>query len=69
MERYCSHVTKIIRFGTSHKVVFLVFGVSNVPNIWHLAHLTYLLWMLLPEPKQVIRLRLWLVQCKIFSGK
>ena len=38
MEKYCSHVAKIMRFGTSHKGGFL-------------AHLTHLLWMPLRNNK------------------
>ena len=49
MQRYYSHVAKIMRFGTSNKGDFLVFGVPNVPNIWPLAHLAHLLWMLLDD--------------------
>ena len=46
MQRHYSYVAKIIEFGTSDKMGFLMFGVSNVPNIWHLAHLAHLAWML-----------------------
>ena len=42
-----SHVAKMMRFVTSHKEDFLVFGVPNVQNIWHLAYLAHLLQMLL----------------------
>ena len=31
-----SHVAKMMRFVTSHKEDFLVFGVPNVQNIWHI---------------------------------
>ena len=48
IERYCSHVTKIMKFGTSHKADFLVIGVPNA-NIWHIycgcSNLTILLQM------------------------
>ena len=48
MERYCSYVTKIMKFETSHKENFLVFGVPN-EDIWHIycgcSNLTILLQM------------------------
>ena len=47
MQQHCSCVAKIMAFGTSDKMRFLVFDVVNVPNIWHLTHLPHLVWMLL----------------------
>ena len=40
--RILYHVANFIRFGTSDKMRFLVFGVPNVSNIWHLVHLAHL---------------------------
>ena len=47
MERYSSYVTKIMKFETSHKEDFLVFGVPNA-SIWcaKCKYLAHLLWML-----------------------
>ena len=41
MQWHCLYVVKIMTFGTSDKMGFLVFGVVNVPNIWHWAHLSH----------------------------